>query len=290
MEWIWDDQPATAPRLLDELMADLRNRLKLMGLSRALVAARGQCKLNVPADVVDLHRFRKLVNAARTGDDEHAADQLRQALELSEDVPFAALPGERIDNFRVTVLDERKSARVEYAEVALRLRRETQVLPDLAELNRADPRNERIVGLLMRALNQSGDPGRAGEVFRRLRKQIKEELGVDVGKEIAELNQRIIERDPSLLPPRKEEKPNQMGANMPNAGESAQAGTELYATGAKHAFGAGSSAAENVVVNITHASNPPWPGTGAKEVRTGDKNADAGGKTYENVIFNGYPG
>jgi DNA-binding SARP family transcriptional activator len=289
MEWIWEDPGSSAVGMLQELMTELRQRLKEMGMPRALVAERGLCRLDVPPDAVDLHHFRKLVNEARVVGDERAADLLRQALDLSDGVPFGALRGQRVENFRITLLDELKSVRVEYADVSLRLGREAQVLPDLAELNRAEPHNERVVGLIMRAHNQNGDPGLAGDVFHRFRKQIDEVLGVEVGKELVDLNQRIIERDPALLPARVEKNPNQIGANMAKANESEETATDSYVTGTKWASGPGSYAAENAVVNATHTSDPTWPGTGAKEVRTGEKLAVDGGRAFENAVFNGYP-
>lgn len=289
MQWIWDDLGPSAVTMHQELMGKLRTRLTKMGLPRALVAEHGLCRLEIPADTVDLHRFRKLVSTARAGDDEHAADLLRQALELFDGEPFGALCGERVENFRTTLLDERMSARLEYAEVSLRLGRETQILPDLAELNRTEPFHEKVAGLLMRAHYQNNDPNRAGVVFHHIRKQLNEHLGTEVGKELAELNQRIIKQDPTLLPVREEKNRNRIGANMDNADQSTQNATEVYTTGTKSASGAGAYAVENAVVNSTHNSTPAWPSAGAKEVHTGDKIAIDGGRAFETAVFNGYP-
>jgi DNA-binding SARP family transcriptional activator len=199
-QWIWDAPGRGAPAMLLELMGNLRRRLEQLGLAGALVAERGLCRLAVSADVVDLHRFRKLVGIARAGDDEHAADLLGQALALFECEPFGTLCGERVENFRTTLLEERMSARLEYAEVSLRLGREAQILPKLAELNRTEPFHEKVAALLMRAYYQNNEPNQASAVFQHIRKQLDEHLGIEVGKELVELNRRIIEQDPRLLP------------------------------------------------------------------------------------------
>ena len=243
--WIWDVPGLSAPAMLSELMATLRARLKEMGLPRALVAEHNLCWLVIPADVVDLHRFRKLVDTARAGDDERAAALLRQALELFDGEPFGGLCGQRVDNLRMTLLDERMSARLAYAEVSLRLGRQTEILPDLVELNRTEPFHETVAGLLMRAHYQNNDPNRACAVYLHIRKQLTENLGTEVGRELVELNQRIIEQDPTLLPARREKNPNQNGATMP--AESEPNTTTSYVTGNKEAVG--SWAVETVVIN-----------------------------------------
>lgn len=287
MRWIWDEPGPGAGATHHELMDRLRARLSTVGLPRALVAEQGTCRLEIPDDAVDMHRFRRLVSTARTSDDERAAELLRQALGLFDGEPFGALCGERVQNFRTTLLDERMSARIEYAEVSLRLGRATRILPELAELNRTEPFHEKVAGLLMRAHYQNNDPGRAGAVFQHIRKQLNENLGTEVGKELVELNQRIAERDPVLLPARKEDKTERMGATMTD--EPGRNTASVHTTGTKKATGCGSYAVENAVIGGTHSAPPPWARPDAKEVHTGDKIADDGGKAFENAVFNGIP-
>lgn len=233
-----------------------------------------------------MHRFSKLVNTARAGDNEHAAELLCQMLDLFEGEPFGVLCGERGDNFRTTLLAERMSARLEYADVSLRLRRETRILPELVELNRTEPCHEKVAGLLMRAHYRNNDPNRAGAVFWHLRKQLDENLGAEVGKELVELNQRMIEQDPALLPVRREKNSGPRGANTADADEPT---TQVHTTGARTAFGAKARAAENLVFNSGQHATSTWPGTGARAVHTGDKIAVDGAWAVEHAVFNGDP-
>jgi DNA-binding SARP family transcriptional activator len=201
LSWIWERPGACAMEMLAELMRNVRRRLAAMGIGDALICAKGLCRLDVPAEVVDVHRFERVVEAARRAVDDRAAAELyRQALDLVRGEPLGALRGERIDNCRTTLLDRLAAVRTGWLEVELRLGNHDRYLPDIAELNRAEPLNEKIAGLLMRAYVHSGDQGRALEVFRQIKKRIRDELGNDVGRELAALHWRILDNDPELGP------------------------------------------------------------------------------------------
>jgi hypothetical protein len=126
-------------------------------------------------------------------------------------------------------------------------------------------------------------------VFQRIRKQLNENLGAEVGKELSALNQRIIERDPALLPARKQNKTEQIGATMTDTDEPGRNTANVHITGTKMAVGGCSYAAENAIIGGANAVPQSWPGADAEEVRTGNKVADDGGKAFENVIVNGFP-
>lgn len=199
--WIWDRPGPGAMEMLAELMRNVRRRLATVGFGDALICAKGLCRLNIPADLVDVHRFERLVDAARqAASDRGAAALYRQALDLVHGEPFGALHGTRIDNYRTTLLDRLAAARTRWLEAELRLGNHDRYLPDIAELNRAEPLNEKLAGLLMRAYFQSGSQDRALEVFRRTERRIRNELGNNVGPEIAALQRTILENDPAVPP------------------------------------------------------------------------------------------
>lgn len=194
--WIWERPGAGAMEMLAELMRNVRRRLACVGVGDVLICAKGLCRLDVPADLVDVHRFARLVEAARrAAGDRGAVGLYRQALDLVQGEPLGALRGRRVEDYRTTLLDRIAAVRTWWLEAELRLGNHDRHLPDIAELNRAEPLDEKVAGLLMRAYFQSGNQHRALEVFRRIERRVREELGNTVGRELAELHRRILEND-----------------------------------------------------------------------------------------------
>jgi len=194
--WIWAEPGPGAAEMLGELMRNIRRRLAAMGLDHVLICENKLCWLNIPAEWVDVHRFERLVEAARrAADDRGAAALYREALDLVHGVPFGALSGERVDNHRTTLLDRLATVRIAWLEVELRLGNHHRYLPDLAELARAEPFDEKVAALLMRAYFRSGNQDRALEVFRQIDRRVRDELGNSVGRELVELQKRVLDND-----------------------------------------------------------------------------------------------
>lgn len=251
MEWIWDIPGKSAKDSLNELMCKLRNWLTPLGLRDALISGNNMCRLEIPDDSVDLHCFRRLVDNARNSEDERAALLLRRAVGLFADEPLGALCGERVNNFRTTLLDECMSARIEYAEVSLRLGRQEKILPDLARLSRTEPFHEKVAGLLMRAHYQNNDQKRALDVFSDITEQLRENLGADPGKELAELHQRILQQDPRLSFAVPEKPDDQTGENASGSDGPSEQPRTSYTTGPKYAFGDYANIGETLFINMS---------------------------------------
>jgi DNA-binding SARP family transcriptional activator len=256
--WVWDTPGPTAAEMLDELVTSARGRLTLLGLPGTLICEKNLCRLEVDTDSVDLHRFRGLVDAARVADDRRAAGLLAEAVAMFDGEPLGTLCGERITNFRTTLLDELMSARLEHVERSLRLGRQEEILPGLVQLSRTEPFHQGIAALLMRAHHQNDDPARALEAFERIRTQLVDNLGVDVGDELVALRRRILERNGEDVVPAEEPKPV----------------TETsYTTGDKAAMGIRAIAAEHLVVDHTGRGLPAIQTPTADHVATGKKTA-----------------
>jgi hypothetical protein len=74
------------------------------------------------------------------------------------------------------------------------------VLPDIQALAREQPLRERPHGLLMLALYRSGRQVEALEVYRATRARLVEELGIEPGPALQELEQQILHQDAALIP------------------------------------------------------------------------------------------
>jgi DNA-binding SARP family transcriptional activator len=91
--------------------------------------------------------------------------------ELTE--PFAAVEGARLEELRLTCLEERLAA-------DLQLGRHAAVAGELAALVERHPLREGLVGQLMRALSGTGRQVEALEAYRTLRDRLDAELGMKI--------------------------------------------------------------------------------------------------------------
>ena len=98
---------------------------------------------------------------------------------------------ERLEEARLQVLEDR-------VEADLARGREREVVPELRALVAEHPFRERLRGQLMRGLYAAGRQAEALEVYRETRTLLDEELGLEPGAELRELERRMLSHDPAL--------------------------------------------------------------------------------------------
>ena len=197
---LWGEQPQkTARNALQVQVHALRRRL---GKERIATEGPGY-RLRVDPGELDLERFERLVTQARSelvsGAAEEAAALFREALGLWRgpalaDVVYEAFAQSgiaRLDELRLVALEER-------FEADLALARHVEVVPELDALVAEHALRERLHGQLMLALYRSGRQTDALAVFRRIRRGLREELGLEPGPELQELQQAILRQDAAL--------------------------------------------------------------------------------------------
>ena len=199
---LWGERPpATARTTLQVYVSGLR---KALGPDRIVSHARGYL-LHAEREEVDAARFQRLVAEAReqvkVGADEEAAERFRHALALWRGPALADVALESFARNEVERLEElRLAALAERVECELRGGREAEVLGELEALVGEHPLNERFRAQLMLALYRQGRQAEALEAYRKARRTLVEELGIEPGPELHELNRKILEQDPSLAP------------------------------------------------------------------------------------------
>ncbi len=154
---------------------------------------------------VDAVRFDQLVSAARSqslrGELARAIDTYRRALALWSGPPYPELadwePG-RAETARLTGI--RASAEEELLEARLGSGEARTVIPDAERLVREQPLREEPWALLALANYRADRQAEALAVLRKARRILDEELGLEPGARLVNLETAILRQDPSLAP------------------------------------------------------------------------------------------
>ena len=190
---LWEDEPpARATKTLQVYVSQLRKEL---GPDRLVTQQPGYL-LRVAEGELDLERFEQLVAQARKrladGDAAGARDELRAALDLWRGPPEG--PAARLEELRLAAHEDWLQAALESGEAA-------GAIPELEELVRSQPLRERPRELLMLALYRAGRQADALELFRRTRELFVDELGIEPGPGLRELEQAMLRQDSELRLP-----------------------------------------------------------------------------------------
>jgi DNA-binding SARP family transcriptional activator/predicted ATPase/pimeloyl-ACP methyl ester carboxylesterase len=197
IEALWGEEPpGTAQTALHGHVSALR---KLLGAERIRTRPPGYL-LRAEADEVDLARFESLIAGARARDDpgERSA-RLRDALSLWRGEPLAELHGDPFAEREIARLEELRLAALEdRVEADLELGRHRELACELEPLVAEHAFRERLRGQLMVALYRCGRQVDALHVYQRGRRALVEELGIDPGPALRQLELHILRQDPSL--------------------------------------------------------------------------------------------
>jgi DNA-binding SARP family transcriptional activator/Tfp pilus assembly protein PilF len=195
---VWGQDPPRAVR--NALHAHLaRLRRALAGSPEIRVVRRsGGYLVEVDAELVDLHRFRRLVAAARSINDEQASAWLEQALALWRGTALTGITGSWADGVRTGLEGEWLAAVLERNAADLRRGRHVELLAELRGLLAAHPLDERLAAQLMLATYRAGSQAEALQVFHDIRGLLIEDLGIEPGDELQHLYQRILTGDATL--------------------------------------------------------------------------------------------
>src|SRR6266516_3023064 len=186
--------PDGAVQALHSHLSHIRGTLESAAARPVLVRQPAGYVLEVDPEQVDLHRFRRLALAARDRQrpDDERARMLREALGLWRGEPLADLPGKWAAGMRDSWNPQRLDATVAWAQAVLRLGRPDEVISPVRELVAGDPLDERLIGILMRALAAAGRNNEALECYATSRSRVNEELGAEPGPQLQMLHLAIL--------------------------------------------------------------------------------------------------
>ena len=195
IDGLWGESPpASAVKTLQTYIHHLRTLLP----EGAIVTEGGGYRL--VAGSLDWRTFLDEIAAAARESSEVGADRLRRALAQWRGTPF--LEAEHavwLAPLRTRLEDLRIRAQLDLTEHEVRAGRAEEVLPELRALVDVHPLREDLWGLYMLALYRSGRQAEALRAFGEARRRLVEELGIDPGPQLRELEERILAHDPGLL-------------------------------------------------------------------------------------------
>ena len=159
--------------------------------------------IRLAPEQLDLRRFERLTEeaeeASSNGDFAIAAGHYRNAFALWRgpvladfaDDSFSRAARARLEDLRLAALEDRM-------DVELALGHHAGLPAELEALVADHPLRERLHGQLMLALYRSGRQAEALEAYRRLRRALTDELGLEPSPALQELERAILTQDPSL--------------------------------------------------------------------------------------------
>jgi predicted ATPase/DNA-binding SARP family transcriptional activator len=197
---LWGEQPpATAANALQVQVHALRRRL---GAERIVREAPGYRLARDPGEL-DLERFERLAARGRSeladGQADVAAATFREALELWRGPAYEDVRYEAFAQAEVARLEELRLAAVEdRVEADLSLGQHRDLAGELEALVVEHGSRERLCGQLMLALYRSGRQTAALDVFQRARETMRDELCLEPGPTLQELQQAMLRHDAAL--------------------------------------------------------------------------------------------
>jgi predicted ATPase/DNA-binding SARP family transcriptional activator len=203
---LWgDEQPRNPSNALQIQVSYLRKQLGAHAAVQPIVTRPGGYSLDVEPSNIDSHRFERAIRSAarRTP---HGHDELVEALaEIDEALAWwrgdalADVAGEAFAIGESARLEELRLVGVELRhDLMLALGRHHELVGELTALARQHPLRERLHEQLLVALYRSGRQADALRTYEQARARLVEELGIDPGPGLRDIERRILAHDPSL--------------------------------------------------------------------------------------------
>jgi DNA-binding SARP family transcriptional activator len=184
---LWGDKkPDEARRSLYTYIARLRRLLRTETQDKIkIVRSASSYTMQVDPLLTDVHLARMLVreaeSAAADGRHDDAVRLYRQALRHWRGEPLCGLPGAWAEFTSAGLKRERLSTLINYFAAELRLGRHAQVIGELSSAVAEYPLDEVLASQLMLSLYRSHRRAEALDVYRLIKAELADRLGVDPG-------------------------------------------------------------------------------------------------------------
>ena len=203
VEAVWGESPpASARNLVQVYVSQLRKALP-DGIE--VITRGGAYTVELAPEQLDAARFERLLGecgtARRAGNAALAASLADRALGLWRGRAFgdlayeevASRESERLEELRLVAMEERIDAELD-------LGRHEEVLAEVLRVAGEHTYRERLQGQAMIALYRCGRQSEALEHYANVRARLSQEVGLEPGPGLRELQRRILQHDPGLIP------------------------------------------------------------------------------------------
>ncbi|GAB2884688.1 BTAD domain-containing putative transcriptional regulator [Streptomyces mayteni] len=194
---VWGEgAPAHAVNLVQKYVSGLR---RCLPDSAPITLSSGGYALN-PGDGFDLWEFEQLLATARAaragGRPDNASEALTKATALWRGPLAEGIGGPGIELERDRLAERQLIAFEDLYALGLLLGSGPDSVPELVRLAAEHPQRERLHGLLIRALAQSGRQIEALDVYARIRRRLADEYGTDPGPELRSAHRQVLSGSP----------------------------------------------------------------------------------------------
>lgn len=203
LEGLWaGDVPSTAANALQVYVSRLRRVLRTAESDVKVRHRKPGYLLEMDPECIDLRRFERLTReglAALPGAPELAVAQLTAALDLWQGFPLAEFVDEPFAGVEIAHLQEQKLTIVtSRIEAELALGRHVELIAGLQQLVADNPFHEGLHRQLILSLYRSGRQTDALRAYQRVRRVFVDDLGIEPGHVLQELETAILTQDPQL--------------------------------------------------------------------------------------------
>jgi predicted ATPase/DNA-binding SARP family transcriptional activator len=200
---VWGERPPESAH--GSLQVYVHGLRRVLGASRIETNGAGY-RLVAEPDEVDVDRFERLVErgsaALAAGRAADAEEELSRALALWTGTPLADLADQPVARAAAPRLEELHLRALELRiEALLALGEHAAALPELEQLVTEHPFRERLREQHVLALYRAGRQKEALDAYRTARRVLVDELGVEPGPALQELERAILRQDEALASP-----------------------------------------------------------------------------------------
>ncbi len=201
---LWEGWPPAGARAsIHSYVSNLRKLLSGLGIDPRLVlaAAPPGYRLNIPDNTCDLGRFitekAAGVHAAAAGRFEHASRHLSTALAqwrgpVLDDLRDFAF----VDSYATSLIEDKIFVHTAKAEAEIACGRAAAVVTELEALTAEHPYREPLWAQLITAYYLTDRQSDALAAYRRVKTTLADDLGIDPGQTLRDLNERILRQEP----------------------------------------------------------------------------------------------